>query len=439
MHSNRSLASALATAFLQGPWTADDISLRIHELMDRRWRWIRPLAVRVVQHSFGTPRPRHAEVAAFIRRDSGFLRACRKHELCVENWLTGQPTMRPVDVAASWQLPKIRTTDELANWFGIRIGDLDWFADCRLLGYKQHRDRLGHYRYRALNKRFGHVRLIESPKPRLKSIQCSILTGILDLVPPHTAAQGFRRGTSICTFATPHVGKKVVLRLDLRDFFPSVSLAQVQALFRTIGYPEKIADLLAGLCTNATPHEIWERHQVPETESLREARRRYAKPHLPQGAPGSPALANLCAYRLDCRLSGLAHAAGAVYTRYADDLAFSGDEDFQRCARRFYIHVCAIVMEEGFSVHYRKSRIMHQGVRQQLAGVVVNEKLNVRRSDYDQLKAVLTNCIRFGPDSQNRYGHKDYRRHLEGRIAFVQMVNPQRARRLYELYQRIQW
>jgi hypothetical protein len=135
----------------------------------------------------------------------------------------------------------------------------------------------------------------------------------------------------------------------------------------------------------------------------------------------------------------LAHAAGAVYTRYADDLAFSGDKDFQRCARRFYIHDCAIVMEEGFSVHYRKSRIMHQGVRQQLAGVVVNEKLNVRRSDYDQLKAVLTNCIRFGPDSQNRYGHKDYRRHLEGRIAFVQMVNPQRARRLYELYQRIQW
>src|ERR1700733_6552654 len=105
----------------------------------------------------------------------------------------------------------------------------------------------------------------------------------------------------------------------------------------------------------------------------------YARPHLPQGAPTSPSLANLCAYRLDCRLSGLAASAGAVYTRYADDMAFSGDHAFHRAITRFRHHACATILEEGFSVHHRKSRVMRQGVRQRLAGLVVNDRLNVIR------------------------------------------------------------
>ena len=113
------------------------------------------------------------------------------------------------------------------------------------------------------------------------------------------------------------------------------------------------------------------------------ARHLYAWPHLPQGAPTSPALANICAYRIDCRLTGLAEASGAVYTRYADDLAFSGGEDFERSAERFAIRAAAILLEEGFQVHHRKTRIMRQGVRQYLAGVVINEHVNVIRRDYD--------------------------------------------------------
>jgi hypothetical protein len=164
----------------------------------------------------------------------------------------------------------------------------------------------------------------------------------------------------------------------------------------------------------------------------------YRTAHLPQGAPTSPALANLCAYRLDCRLDALARALNGVYTRYADDLAFSGGEELERGARRFQVLVCRIALEEGFTLQTRKSRFMRQGVRQQLAGVVVNAHPNVRREEYDRLKAILTNCVRHGPSSQNRAGHEDFRGHLAGRIAYVTMLNPARGRRLHALFAQIQ-
>ena len=123
----------------------------------------------------------------------------------------------------------------------------------------------------------------------------------------------------------------MLLRLDLQDFFPAFPAARVQALFRTLGYPETVADRLGGICTNAVHADVWSGRPLEiGAREWQEARTLYARPHLPQGAPTSPALANLTAYRLDCRLSGLARTAGAVYTRYADDLAFSGGEEFTR-------------------------------------------------------------------------------------------------------------
>lgn len=160
---------------------------------------------------------------------------------------------------------------------------------------------------------------------------------------------------------------------------------------------------------------------------------------MPQGAPTSPALANLCAYRLDCRLAALAAALGGCYTRYADDLAFSGGPELERGARRFQVLVCLIALEEGFEVRTRKSRFMRRGVRQQLAGVVVNAHPNVRRDEYDRLKAILHNCARHGPASQDRDGHPDFRAHLLGRIAHVAMLCPGRGRRLREWFDRIEW
>ncbi|MGD0301638.1 MAG: hypothetical protein ABSE86_31560 [Bryobacteraceae bacterium] len=142
---------------------------------------------------------------------------------------------------------------------------------------------------------------------------------------------------------------------------------------------------------------------------------------------------------MDCRLFGLAKSAGVAYTRYADDLAFSGGEAFERAAVRFSTHAAAIALEEGFAVNHRKTRIMRQGVRQHLAGVVVNQKLSLRRRDLELLEAILTNCVRRGPELQNRAAVPDFRAHLEGRVGFVEMINRTKAQSLRALFDAIEW
>jgi RNA-directed DNA polymerase len=332
--------------------------------------------------------------------------------------------------AGPWATPRFRSPGHLAEWLGLSPNELDWFADLRGRESDAPDGPLRHYHYRWLPKRSGAWRLLEIPKARLKAIQRRLLHEILERIPVHDAAHGYRRGRSVATYVTPHAGQQIVLRFDLRDFFPSVCASRVCALFRTAGYPLPIARLLTGLCTNVAPDEVC----VAAPGS-----RRYAVPHLPQGAPTSPALANLCAFRFDRRLSALAESLEARYTRYADDLAFSGGETLERAARRVQVLVCRIALEEGFEVHTRKSRFMRRAVRQQLAGVVVNAHPNVSRDEYDRLKAILTNCVRHGPTSQNRAHHADFRGHLLGRIAYVAMLNPTRAIKLREIFRKIRW
>lgn len=439
--SDTTVAQALTAAFLMGEADLDQIVERWSVTLGQRWRWLRPLAKRLLANLGQEDQRRELAVCWFLFLDRGFQSACDRYDLDVEQWiLTTRPPMRPIAAARDWRIPSIQSPGELADWLDVEPNQLEWYADLRSLESYWRRNKLRHYHYRLLEKRFGQVRVIESPKPRLKQIQRQILTGILDHIPPHPTAHGFCHGRSICSFAGPHVGKRIVVRIDLQDFFPSISRFRIRALFLSVGYPERVAKLLAGLCTNVVPPEIWlgglRNGSGLATNCVQSL---YSAPHLPQGAPTSPALANLCAFHLDRRLSALAIAAGATYTRYADDLAFSGERDFERAAHRFHLHVCAIVMEEGFRVHHHKTRLMRHGVRQHLAGLVVNERLNVCRQDFDQLKAILTNCIRHGPQSQNRAAHSDFRGHLAGRIAFVELVNAAKGRRLRALFDRIAW
>jgi hypothetical protein len=170
-------------------------------------------------------------------------------------------------------------------------GELEWFADLKGLGYRRRdRPKLTHFHYRILAKSARGVRLIEAPKPRLKALQRQILSLILHQIPPHSAAHGFRKGRSIRTFVAPHVGQGVVLRMDLRDFFPSISGARIQAFFRTVGYPESVADLLGGICSNATPSDVWN-HRALDIDPVNCAKParympgricRRARPHRPR-------------------------------------------------------------------------------------------------------------------------------------------------------------
>jgi RNA-directed DNA polymerase len=437
-----SLLRVLASSFLAGEPVAAQVTARARRTLGRPWRWLGPLAKRYVKQFGGHARPRHSDVVRFLRQDSGLRETWQKyfHEINVKQWLNEPEKMQPVAAAKAWAVPAIESTSALAAWLNITTGELRWFADLKGLEYRNPLSKLRNYHYEVLAKQFGKIRLLEAPKPRLKELQRYILAEIVEKVPVHFAAHGFVKGRSIKTFVAPHVGQHVVLRMDLQDFFPSFAAARIQAFFRTLGYPNSVASLLAGICTNAAPRNIWKEfgHEM-DLPNLSAARILYAKPHLPQGAPTSPALANLCCYRIDCRLSGLAKAVGANYTRYADDLAFSGDPKFEKGVERFSTHVAAILMEEGFHVNFRKTRVMRRSVRQHLAGLVTNQHVNVMRADFDELKAVLTNCVRTGPTSQNRETLSDFRAHLEGRVGFVESINPHRGQKLRKIFQQIRW
>jgi len=439
-----SFYSAVARSILAGEPAVDAITAHVRRTLGTNWRWARGLAVRYARAFGDHARPRRRDVVAFLHVDEGLQDAAIRYkgQLRIAAWVTEPAAMHPVEAAREWPLPKIETQGELAAWLDLTASELEWFADLKRLNARAVRGDgpVSHYSYKILAKKSGSIRLIESPKSRLKELQRVILRELLENVPIHSAAHGFIKGRSIKTFAAPHVGKRVVLRMDLHDFFATISGARVQAFFRTAGYPDAVADLLGGICTNAAPRRLWASlGKGLDPLAMAEARTLYAWPHLPQGAPTSPALANLCAYRVDCRLSSLAAAAGATYTRYADDLAFSGDEEFERCVDRFSLRAAAILMEEGFSVHHRKTRVMRQGVRQYLAGLVTNERINVVRADFDKLKAILTNCVRHGADSQNREAHPAFRMHLDGRVGFVEMVNPAKGARLRKIFEQIVW
>jgi RNA-directed DNA polymerase len=299
------LVDVLANAILSGEQKTDAVAARLYHVLGRKWRWVQPLVGRYLQTLAGRVRPRRREVGGFLRRDPGFLEACHKygHRLKIVHWITGPQSMQPVAAAESWAIPRIETVGALAEWLEVTPSELLWLADLKGLGYKRPQARLAHYHYRVLTKASGSIRLIETPKPRLKELQRRVLSAILDRVPSHPAVHGFVKGRSIQSFAAPHVGQRVVLRMDLENFFPNFPGARVQSFFRTIGYPEPVADLLGGIATNSVPSGAW-REVINSSgfaqpgfaqpgfaldpQELWHVRAMYARPHLPQGAPITP-------------------------------------------------------------------------------------------------------------------------------------------------------
>lgn len=335
--------------------------------------------------------------------------------------------------------PRLETIGDLAAWLAIPISRLDWLADERRQHHRTSIPILQHYYYRFAPKRSGGPpRLIEAPKAQLKALQRRILKEILDLAPVHPHAHGFVRGRSCLSGAQVHAGEHVVVCADLRDFFPNIRAARIHGLFRSFGYPTAVARALTGLCTTSTPHSAFTRLDGGEQCDWR-TRKMFGAPHLAQGAPTSPALANLCAWRFDQRCSGLARALGGRYSRYADDLTFSGDAVFAARTSTLIAAFAEIAGEEGFVVNHAKTRVMRRSRPQRVTGVVVNEHINVQRRGYDELKAVLHNCRLHGPVSQNRDHRADFHAHLDGRVGWVEQVNPSRGAKLRAAFDAIRW
>jgi RNA-directed DNA polymerase len=436
------VARALAEAFAVGPWQAARLRELAGQVLGAEHRWVTPL-VRAVRAKFSSS-PEGEDgvlrVAAFIQTHGVFTEAFHGRERPrLRRWLGRSPAMG----ASRWPVPPASNLVELAELLELDVRQLEWLADTRRFLRRATSPRLGHYHRLWMPKRSGGYRLLETPKPRIKLVQQRVLRRILDVIPPHESAEGFVRGHSPLSHAARHTGSAALLCLDLEDFFTSIGYGRVLGVFCAAGYPLLVARALASLCTTALPSTELSRMPRPAHASdlphHQRLRRNALRQHLPQGAPTSPALANLCTFRLDLRLASAARGLDVSYSRYADDLAFSGGPDFSRRVRDFATLAAGIALDEGFDVNFRKTRVMRSATRQLLCGVVVNTHPNVPRDDYDRLKAILTNCQRHGAAGQNRDAHADFRSHLRGRVAWVAAVAPARGAKLLELFQSIDW
>jgi retron-type reverse transcriptase len=219
------------------------------------------------------------------------------------------------------------------------------------------------YQRFKIPKRSGGVREIAAPEPALKALQRRILRRVLGRLKCHPCAVGFERQHSIVTNARPHVGRAVVLRMDIRDFFPSTTERRIAEYLRHVGWNREATKLLTTLCTDHGG--------------------------LPQGAPTSPRLANLVNYGLDARLAGLAAKTGARYTRYADDLTFSFAKDDSRAVHRVIRATERLLRDFGYRLHLRrKLQIRRQHQRQLITGLVVNEGIRLPRTTRRRLRAI---------------------------------------------------
>ena len=313
-------------------------------------------------------------------------------------------------------LPILHSGAEVAEAIGLSLARLRW------LTYHRKGAPLVHYHRFEIPKKTGGTRLISAPKPDLARAQRWVLENVLNRLEIEAPAHGFVTGRSIVSGATPHSGRAVVINIDLKDFFPTITFRRVKGLFAKMGYSEHVATVFALLCTEPPRVEV----KLDGTSfyiALGDRR-------LPQGACTSPAITNLICRRLDRRLAGLCQKIGYTYTRYADDLSFSGDDSAKvgsllRCVRQ-------ILDDEGFEEHPTKTKVMRKSRRQEVTGLTVNDRPTLSRKERRRLRAILHNAAKHGLHSQNRHGHPAFADHLRGKVAFAAMVDPKNAQKWWD-------
>ncbi|WP_319778093.1 retron St85 family RNA-directed DNA polymerase [Maridesulfovibrio sp.] len=255
------------------------------------------------------------------------------------------------------------------------------------------------YRHFTIPKKSSEKnREIDEPLPSLKEIQRWILDNILCEIPISPYSKAYRKGQSIKSNARFHIKQKYVVRLDIKDFFPSINFKQVFKIFKETGYSKEVCGLLTGLC------------------SLDNC--------LPQGAPTSPALSNIFMYRFDNRISKYCVKNKIRYTRYADDMTFSGDFNYGSL-----ISIAnKILSDYELELHHEKTKVMTQAQQQRTTGLILNSKMNTPRVLRRKIRQELHYLKKFGLSGHLNYTQNtkaNYLQHLLGLCNFVLNINPQ--------------
>lgn len=296
--------------------------------------------------------------------------------------------------------PFIYDTDQLSRFF--TLGKKDLFSLLRNVDAA--------YRPISLQKKNGKYRQIYAPNDCLKHCQKRILQEILTKLPVSEYATAYRKGATLLQNASPHVGKRYILKLDITDFFGSICFEQVySAAFHTGYYPKQIGVLFTRLCCR--------------------------KNTLPQGAPTSPALSNLVMRNFDNSIGKWCKKRGIAYTRYCDDMTFSADTPLFAV----YQKAKGMLNEMGFSLNAQKTHFLTNAGRQSVTGLCVNEKVAVPRDYKRKLRQEVYYALKFG--AAESVWHADrkafmtgdvpnaeaYYNHLLGRVGFVLQIEPENA------------
>ena len=313
-------------------------------------------------------------------------------------------------------LPVLATAGDVAKVLGLEISRLRWLA------FHSEACALTHYVRFTIPKKSGGTRELAAPHREMARCQLWIKLNILDRIPLHEAAHGFVAHRGTMSNAVPHVHRDVVVNADLKNFFPTITFPRVKGIFQELGYSPAVATILALLCTECPRQRV--------NYAGRELHVATGPRALPQGACTSPALSNLAARGLDARLTGLARKLGWDYTRYADDLTFSTNGEPAQKTAWILARLRHIAQEENFVVNETKTRVQRPSSQQTVTGIVVNKRPNVPRETVRRLRAILHRAKTEGLAAQNREQHPHFAAWVGGMIAYVQMVNPERGKKL---------
>lgn len=253
------------------------------------------------------------------------------------------------------------------------------------------------YRHFSIPKKNGNKREIDEPLPDLKFVQTWILKNILEKCCVSDYAKAYVKGKNLKHNARFHKAQKVVVVMDIKNFFPSININDVTKIFESIGYYHDLSCFLAHLCC--------------------------LNNSLPQGAPTSPYLSNIRMLSLDNKICEYISLNGIRYTRYADDLTFSGDFNSS-----FLINdISKIIYSEGFCINTDKTRVLRQNTRQEVTGIVVNSHMQLSKEKRKKIRQQVYYIQKFGLDSHLEYTKEtraNYLNHLLGQINFAIFINP---------------
>jgi len=320
-----------------------------------------------------------------------------------------------LETLAKNKLPILQNILGLANELEMSVNDL------RFLSYDRKLSKVSHYITYGIKKKTGGIRKISAPMPKLKKAQRAILEKILNRITISKNAHGFASGKSIVTNATPHIGEDIVVNMDLKNFFPTIDFKRVFGLFKKLGFSPQISTVLSLICTMPDEEKIKVHGEVRYLNT--------GKRYLPQGAPTSPMITNIICRRMDARMEGIAKNLGFRYTRYADDMSFSGPNSARKIINKLLWQTKSVVISEDFKLHPDKTRVMANGQRKEVTGIVVNEKANISKKRLKEFRALLFQIEKDGIAGKKWGASADVLDSILGFARYIHMVDPQKGKK----------